>query len=152
MFQLQLHAYCGGKDGACQENPPEAVDILTHKDKIARALWKRRSYNAPEGRDSLNMRMRLLFQRTAEKAPMVKRLAGSSTLKMFYVTSGSAERVLRAVVLFEDFERHGMRLKKYSGSGTIIVEEYIQREGYQIAGDAFLSMAKLVFAGLMKHI
>lgn len=39
----------------------------------------------------------------------------------------------------------------YSSAKTVVIEEFLQKEGYQIAGDGFLVDGELQFAGLMNE-
>ena len=119
-------------------NPYESVMILTHKDKF-RKYMQENNFNVPRGRGFLNYEEAYQFFLTLEKPVMVKPVDASGSKGVFKVFKE------------DEFETAYEEAMKYSISKHVIVEEFIGRDGYQVAGDAFLIDGKLVFAGLMNE-
>ena len=117
-------------------NPLSAVEILTHKD-LMRDFLKQHGFNVPKAQGFTAYDAALEFFQSLNKPAMVKPIDSSG--------SKGVTKVSRA----EDFRAAYDSAMKYSASKKIIVEEFIQRKGYQIAGDGFLVDGKLQFAGLM---
>ena len=121
-------------------NPYDSVYILTHKDAF-REFLKRNSFNTPKvsGFSFFTSTPSLeLFKKSIEESnlnfPLVMKPADSSGSKGVSVAY-SIEELPKA------FEY----AKPYTRSNVIIMEEYVEKEGYQIAGDGFIVDGKLVF-------
>lgn len=119
-------------------NPYEAVLKLTRKDLI-RPFMEKNGFNVPKGKGFKDYDSALIFFNTIKKPAMVKPVdaSGSKGVTKIFDESEFAQAYEEAM--------------RYSLSKTIIVEEFIQRDGYQIAGDGFLVDGKLIFAGLMNE-
>lgn len=119
-------------------NPYESVLKLTRKDLI-RPFMEKNGFNVPKGKGFKDYDSALSFFNTIKKPAMVKPVdaSGSKGVTKIFDESEFAQAYEEAM--------------RYSLSKTIIVEEFIQRDGYQIAGDGFLVDGKLIFAGLMNE-
>lgn len=119
-------------------NPYESVLKLTRKDLI-RPFMDKNGFNVPKGKGFKDYDSALSFFNTIKKPAMVKPVdaSGSKGVTKIFDESEFAQAYEEAM--------------RYSLSKTIIVEEFIQRDGYQIAGDGFLVDGKLIFAGLMNE-
>ncbi len=119
-------------------NPYESVFKLTRKDLI-RPFMEAHGFHFPRGGSFTEFDGAYAFFQTIGKPAMVKPVDASGSKGVSRISEESA------------FEAAFQEAKKYSRCGGIVVEEFIQREGYQIAGDGFLVDGKLVFAGLMNE-
>ena len=117
-------------------NPLKSVEILTHKN-LMRDFLKENNFNVPAAESFTEYESALEFFKKLNCPAMVKPVDSSGSKG---VSKISAEK---------DFPAAYNSAMQYSISKRIIVEEFIQRKGYQIAGDAFLVNGKLQFAGLM---
>ena len=121
-------------------NPLSGVEILTHKDSM-RKFMEENGFAVPKGSSFEDKQAAYNFFTTIKKPAMVKPVDASG--------SKGVCKVLRD----EDFDDAWTEAKKYSRNGKIIIEEFIQRVGYQIDGDIFLQNGEIVFDGLMdQHI
>lgn len=119
-------------------NPYESVLKLTRKDLI-RPFMEKHKFNVPKGKSFTDKKEAFDFFRNIKKPAMVKPVDASG--------SKGVSKIWRE----EEFDTAYSNAQEYSRSGIIIVEEFLQRDGYQIAGDGFLVNGKLVFAGLMNE-
>ena len=106
-------------------NPPASVEILSKKDLYRNFLYKN-GFNTPGVLfgDSPNLEYPVVIKPTDS--------SGSRGITVLRNQVGFTDAVKRANV--------------FSRSGDIIIEKYIERDGYQIAGDGFLVDGKLVRA------
>lgn len=130
-------AYVAEKMGL-PTNPYESVLTLTRKDLI-RPFMEANGFCFPKGKSFVEYEEAYDFFVTLEKPVMVKPVDASG--------SKGVSKIYEEI----EFKAAYAEAKKYSRSGFIIVEEFIQRDGYQVAGDGFLVNGKLVFAGLMNE-
>lgn len=130
-------AYVAEKMGL-PTNPYESVLTLTRKDLI-RPFMEANGFCFPKGKSFVEYEEAYDFFVTLEKPVMVKPVDASG--------SKGVSKIYEEI----EFKTAYAEAKKYSRSGFIIVEEFIQRDGYQVAGDGFLVNGKLVFAGLMNE-
>ena len=128
-------AYVAEKMGL-PTNPLRAVEILTHKN-LMRDFLKQHGFNVPKAQGFTAYDEALEFFKTLNKPAMVKPVDSSG--------SKGVTKISRA----EDFRAAYDSAMKYSMSKKIIVEEFIQRKGYRLAGDGFLVNGKLQFVALM---
>lgn len=119
-------------------NPLKSVEILTHKD-LMRDFLRKNNFNVPKAQSFTNYDEALHFFLSLNKAAMVKPV------------DSSGSKGVTKVVDEKDFSAAYDSAMNYSISKKIIVEEFIQRKGYQIAGDGFLVDGQLIFAGLMNE-
>ena len=119
-------------------NPYESVVTLTHKN-LTRKFMEENGFRVPKGKGFTDYESAHEYFQTLKKPVMVKPVDASGSKGVTKIT--------------EDGEFHTAyeNAIHYSISKTVIVEEFIQREGYQIAGDGFLVDGELVFTGLMNE-
>lgn len=119
-------------------NPYESVVMLTRKDFI-RPFMEKHNFNVPRGKQFSEYKSALEFFRTIKKPAMIKPVDASG--------SKGVSKVFDEI----EFEHAYQEAMYYSMANVIIIEEFIQRDGYQIAGDGFIIDGKLEFAGLMNE-
>ncbi len=119
-------------------NPYQSVLLLTRKD-LMRSFLEKNRFLFPKGKSFTDEKEAYLFFKEIRKPAMIKP-----------VDSSGSKGVSR-IVDETEFEAAYQEAKEYSHSGIVIVEEFIQRKGYQIAGDGFLVDGELVFTGLMNE-
>lgn len=130
-------AYVAEKMGL-PTNPLESVVTLTRKDLI-RPFMEEHGFCFPKGKSFVEYEYAYDFFVKLKKPVMVKPVDASGSKGVSKINE------------MAEFEAAYAEAKKYSRSGVVIVEEFIQRDGYQIAGDGFLIDGRLVFAGLMNE-
>lgn len=119
-------------------NPFDSVLKLTRKDFI-RPFMEENNFNVPKGKGFTDIDEAFDFFKSIKKPAMVKPVDASGSKGVVKVFKD------------DDFEIAFNTAMNYSISKNIIVEEFIQRDGYQIAGDGFLVDGELRFAGLMNE-
>ncbi len=119
-------------------NPYEAVVKLTHKDLI-RPFMEKYHFHIPKGKG---------FQKYEDAKNFFEKLKKPVMIKP---ADASGSKGVSKIFEEWEFESAYRNAKGYSNSKTVIVEEFIEREGYQIAGDGFLIDGKLVFTGFMNE-
>lgn len=119
-------------------NPFDSVLKLTRKDFI-RPFMEENNFNVPKGKGFTDIGEAFDFFKSIKKPAMVKPVDASGSKGVVKVFKD------------DDFELAFNTAMNYSISKNIIVEEFIQRDGYQIAGDGFLVDGELRFAGLMNE-
>lgn len=130
-------AYVAEKLGL-STNPYNSVHTLTRKDLI-RSFMKKHSFNLPMGESFCDYDKALDFFNSIKKPAMVKPVdaSGSKGVTKLFDVKGFHTAFTEAM--------------KYSLSKNVIIEEFIERDGYQIAGDAFLVNGEIRFFGLMNE-
>ena len=116
-------------------NPYESVMIMTHKDRF-RAFLKENGFPMPEGSAFTDYEAAFAFFKRLPKPVMVKPIDASGSKGVNKISSDA------------DFPAAWEEARSYSLSKTVIVEQFIQRHGYQIDGDAFVIDGKLAFWGI----
>ena len=116
-------------------NPYESVMIMTHKD-LFRAFLRENGFPMPQGGGFTDYEEALSFFRKIKKPAMVKPI------------DASGSKGVNKVFTEEEFAAAYTEAMSYSISKHIIIEEFIQRVGYQIDGDAFMANGKIVFWGI----
>lgn len=119
-------------------NPYDSVVKLTRKDYI-RPFMEEHGFNVPKGKGFDDYDDAFLFFKSIKKPAMVKPVDASGSKGVTKVYDDIA------------FDIAFQKAMEYSLSKMIIVEEFIERDGYQIAGDGFLVNGELRFAGLMNE-
>ena len=125
-------AYVAEKLGLPGDNPLESVEVLTQKDRF-RAFLARYGFNTPRARG---------YSSAEAAAADVGLFALPLMVKP--VDSSGSKGVVK-VERLEDFEVAVQEAFSYSRSGRIVIEEFIQKRGYQISGDGFSVDGRLVF-------
>ena len=119
-------------------NPLEAVEVLTRKDRF-RPFLEENGFPAPQGQGFTDYQVALEFFKTIRKPAMVKPVDASGSKGVSKIFSE------------DEFESAYKNAAEYSRAGVILVEEFMERKGHQIAGDGFIVDGKLVFAGFMNE-
>lgn len=130
-------AYVAEKMGL-PTNPYESVMILTHKD-LFRPFLIEHGFNSPKSKGFADLSEALEFFKTLGKPAMVKPSDSNG--------SKGATRVDDEA----DFEAAFNKAMSFSRQKIVIVEEFLIRDGHQIAGDGFIVNGELVFAGFMSE-
>lgn len=117
---------------ALPTNPYESVLLLTNKDKY-RAFLKEHGFLTPKacGYDSLKIAAGAFDDFSV---PVVVKPVDSSGSKGIIVIENKSQLPQAYAVAME-----------YSRAKRIILEEYVEKDGFQIAGDGFVCNGKLVF-------
>ncbi len=118
-------------------NPYSSVDIMTHKDKF-RAFLKENGFPMPKGEGFSQNE----YDRACDFFESIKKPA------MIKPVDSSGSKGVNKVYTFEDFETAWNEALGYSISKNVIVEEYIERQEYQIDGDIFVIDGKIRFWGI----
>ena len=116
-------------------NPYESVQIMTHKDRF-RAFLKEKGFACPVGKAFREYDEAFAFYCSLGETMMVKPVDASGS---------------KGVVKVEDpdvFALAWQEALKYSRSGLVLVEEFIDRQGDQIDGDVFVVDGKIAFFGI----
>lgn len=113
-------------------NPYESVEILTNKDKF-REFIEKNNFNTPKakGYDSAEEARKEILN---FKSPVIIKPVDSSGSK--------------GVTKLSDFNNLENQIKNalsYSISKRFIIEEFVEKDGYQVAGDGFVIDGNLVF-------
>ncbi len=119
-------------------NPYKSVELLTRKDSV-RPFMEKHGFLVPKGKSFTSYDEAFSFFKEIKKPAMVKPVDASGSKGVTKIFDESQ---------FKDAYNEAL---KYSRAKVIIVEEFLVRDGYQIAGDGFLWNGKLVFAGLMNE-
>lgn len=116
-------------------NPYESVNILTKKN-LFRDFLKKNKYPMPKYR---------LFSNKEDALEYVLTYKGTCMLKP--VDSSGSKGVTKLTNITQFSEAWDEAIK-YSFSKKVIVEEFIQKKGYQIDGDIFVENGEIVFWGI----
>lgn len=119
-------------------NPYQSVELLTRKDSV-RPFMEKHGFLVPKGKSFRSYDEAFSFFKEIKKPAMVKPVDASGSKGVTKVFEDAQ---------FKDAYEEAL---KYSRAKVVIVEEFLIRDGYQIAGDGFLWNGKLVFAGLMNE-
>lgn len=116
-------------------NPYESVNILTHKN-LFRKFMKENNFPMPMGESFNDFEEAKRFFKTIKKPAFIKPIDSSGSkgcLKIYDI---------------EEFEKAWEEAMNYSISKNVIIEEFIERKGYQIDGDIFVIDGKIRFWGI----
>lgn len=117
-------------------NPLDSVMILTHKN-LFRKFMRENGFPMPEGKS---------FKDRQEARAFYEKLSGTVMVKP--VDSSGSKGVVKVSSL-EDFDAAWEEALSYSLGKEVIVEQFIQKQGYQIDGDGFLVDGKIRIFGVM---
>ena len=116
-------------------NPYESVMIMTHKN-LFRKFLRDNGFPMPEGATFSKYEDALEFFRSVKKPVMVKPI------------DSSGSKGVNEIFSEYEFKAAWKEAIDYSLSKNVIVERFIQRKGYQIDGDIFVSNGEIVFWGI----
>ncbi len=114
-------------------SPMKSVEILSRKD-LFRAFLTERGFRVPKAKGYTEIEAGIADYDLFRKPIMVKPVDSSGSKGVVKVSDKSELRGAIEEAL------------SYSRSGIYIIEEFIQKKGYQISGDGFSVDGKLVFA------
>ena len=117
-------------------NPYESVKILTHKD-LFRKFMREHDFPMPKGAGFTDREEARAFVHGLKKPVMVKPIDSSGSKGVVKIQKD------------EEFDAAWEEALSYSIEKHVIVEEFIQKKGYQIDGDGFLVDGKIRFFGVM---
>ncbi len=115
-------------------NPYESVMILTHKDRF-RAFLKENGFPMPAGSGFQDREEARAFAKACTLPVMLKPVDSSGSKGVTKLTS------------LDDFDAAFDEAMSYSIGKEIIIEEFLEREGYQMDGDVFAEDGKIIFWG-----
>jgi len=113
-------------------NPFDSVMVLSHKDKF-RAFLKENGFNVPQSSGFNDLDTAREFFNKIRKPVMVKPIDSSGS---------KGVRKINDISELEDAFNYAMG---FSRAKRVVVEEFVQRKGYQVAGDGFVVNGELVF-------
>lgn len=119
-------------------NPYESVQLLTQK-HLTHQFLETNGFAVPRGRSFNDMTEAYDFFQEISTSVVIKPVDSSGSKGISKIDSKDA---------FPSAYNNAM---SHSLSKRIIVEEFIEKAGYQITGDCFFIDGKLVFAGLMDN-
>ena len=128
-------AYVASKLGL-PTNPPESVDILTNKQKFRRFL-RDNGFNTPRGKSFSTLEDAKTFCETLPFPVMVK------------PTDSAGSKGVHKVNEIGQLEAAWFDANQYSRNKQILVEEFIEKSGYQIDADSFLINGELAYFGVL---
>ena len=113
-------------------NPYYPTHVLTHKD-LYRDFLERNGFNTPKAAGFFSARYATRFAETCSFPVVVK------------PTDSSGSKGVTVCHNLSDIGPAFERALEFSREERVIVEEFIERKGYQVAGDGFVVDGKLVF-------
>ena len=116
-------------------NPCAAVDVMTHKDRF-RDFLRSHGFPTPRGKG---------FRDIGDATAYFRTLGGAAMMKP--VDSAGSKGVFK-VCREDDIVRHWQETMAYSAEKTVIIEDFIEREGLQQDGDIFVANGRIVFWGV----
>lgn len=130
-------AYVAEKMGL-PTNPYSSVMTLTHKN-VFRQFLIDNGFNSPKSKGFTNIDDAFEYYKTIKHPAMVKPSDSNGSKGVTKVNDDSG------------FEEAYNKALSFSREKVVVVEEFLQRDGHQIAGDAFMLNGELVFAGFMSE-
>ena len=119
-------------------NPFDSVQILTNKD-LFRNFLRVNNFNTPASSSFSFLSEAMAYFQSANKPVMIKPVDSSG--------SKGVSKIHNAGQLPLAFDK----ALSFSRSKRVIIEEYVEKKGYQIAGDGFILDGKLVFHGFAQE-
>lgn len=116
-------------------NPYESVVLMTRKD-LFHPFLKSNGFYVPESVKVSTLKEIYDFFEQMNKDIMLKPLSSSGSKGVSHIRDE------------KEIEQAYQEAKRYAGDDNLVAERFIQRNGYQIAGDAFLVDGKIKFFGL----
>jgi len=124
-------AFVGNKLGL-PSNPYKSVYILTHKDKY-RDYLRQKGFFTPNSMGFTNYH------------DAMKELEKFSFPILCKPVDSAGSKGVTILTKIDELKNAISDALKFSRSGRIILEDYVEKDGYQIAGDGFIVNGKLVF-------
>lgn len=117
-------------------NPMDSVAILTDKQRFRKFL-KMNYFNVPRGDCFSDYDQALAFCKTMHFPIIVK------------PTDSSGSKGVHKITDISDFEKGWLDAQRYSRNKKIFVEEFIEKNGYEIDADSFLINGEFAYFGVM---
>lgn len=116
-------------------NPYDTVKLMTRKD-LFHPFLKENGFNVPNNKTVKSEEEIYDFYYQNKKNIIIKPISASGSKGVTHI--------------IDDKQIHNAYLEamKYSREKSLVAEEFIQRKGFQIAGDAFIVDGKIAFWGL----
>lgn len=128
-------AYVAEKIGL-PTNPYKSVMILTQKD-LFRKFMEENGFRVPHGKSFCDKQEAYKFFKKLSLPVMIK------------PTDASGSKGVTKVIADSQFNEAFDMALSYSLSGHVIIEQFIEKVGYQIDGDGFVLDGKIRFFGVM---
>lgn len=116
-------------------NPYDSVELLTHKDKF-RSFLRTHHFPVPEGKS---------FDRYEEAASFFSAIRKPVIVKPVDSSGSKGVNTVNTVTELRSAWEEAMH---YSLSGRVILEEFIEKQGYQMDGDIFVIDGRIRFWGV----
>lgn len=116
-------------------NPYDSVMILTHKD-LFRTFMQKHNYPLPKWG---------VFQEKNKALEFINSSINSWILKP---VDSSGSKGVTKLNTYDQFDAAWELAMHYSITKQVIIEQYIEKQGYQIDGDIFVEDGKIVFWGI----
>lgn len=116
-------------------NPLKSVEIMTRKD-LFHPFLKKHGFFTP---------CTMQVNKVEDVVDFFEQIDGPIMLKP---CSSSGSKGITRIDDKEQIQKAYKEAQKYSQGGVLVVEEFLQREYYQIAGDAFVVNGKIAYFGL----
>jgi biotin carboxylase len=113
-------------------NPYESAVLLTRKD-LFREFLAKNNFNVPKSKSFNSPEEAEVFFKTFDRPAIVKPADASGSKGVSKITKA------------DQLENAYKNAFSFSRIGRVVVEEFIEKKGYQIAGDGFVYDGKLVF-------
>lgn len=117
-------------------NPYSSVEILTQKERFKQFMVDNH-YRISEGKAFRDKLLAKEYFDTLSLPVMIK------------PTDSSGSKGVKKVIYQDEFGYAYDEALSYSLSGTVMIEKFVQKQGYQIDGDGFIKDGKIVFFGVM---
>jgi biotin carboxylase len=113
-------------------NPYESVKIMSRKD-LFRDFMKKNGFLTPLAKSVKRYEKAANFLKKLNKTAIIKPVDSSGSKGIFKIEKN------------ENFEKKFQSALSFSRVGKVIIEEFIEKKGFQIGGDGFLVDGELVF-------
>lgn len=124
-------AYVAEKMGL-PTNPYKSVELLTNKD-MYRDFLNKNNFSTPKAKG---------FSTVDEAKRDIKSFKLPVIIKP---VDSSGSKGVSKIESYDNLEKQMLEALKFSRAKRVIIEEYVEMEGYQVAGDGFSVDGKLVF-------
>ena len=132
-----IAAYVAEKLGL-PTNPYESVVLLTRKD-LTKNFLKKHNFNVPKSDLFYNIDAAYQYYMDLNKTSIIKPVDSNGSKGVSIISDA------------KEFDTAFSTALTFSREKKVIVEEFIQRDSYQIAGDAFIMNGEVVYFGFMNE-
>jgi biotin carboxylase len=113
-------------------NPFSVVKMMSRKD-LFREFMIKNGFEAPKSGSFSNIKEAKKFVNELNEKAIIKPVDSSGSKGIYVINS------------IKDFEVYFEKSMSYSIAGLVIIEEFIEKKGYQIGGDGFILNGELIF-------